>query len=305
LSRKKPAVIHRVGEGDVITDRTARTACLKAFGVDGLALAHYRFAAGETGADVHVHHKHSDGFLVIDGELTIDLGHGDDAQEVTLGPGDLMMAPPQVPHGFRNASGDSEAIFLNFHGPGAGFDDYMRALRDRRRRAAQKFDQHPAGHAARPAADAIVRRAGEGRKVVLGPHTSAVIRIGQADGIGSLAIIELEIPPGFPGHVPHHHKELLDSFWVLEGTLDLLIGEEWHKAGPGDFALVPPGNVHAFANKGDAPARLLNFVAPGGFENYLVEVSALMQPGAPPDPAKMAEMAARYDFVPAERAEPS
>ncbi len=63
---------------------------------------------------------------------------------------------------------------------------------------------------------------------------------------------------------------------------------------------VPAGNVHTFANRGDAPVRVLNILAPGGFEQYLVEVAATLKPGAPPDPAAMAEVAARYDFEPVE-----
>ena len=39
-------------------------------------------------------------------------------------------------------------------------------------------------------------------------------------------------------------------------------------------------------------------MAPGGFEQYLKEVAATSAPGEAPDPATMAEIASRYDFVP-------
>lgn len=66
----------------------------------------------------------------------------------------------------------------------------------------------------------------------------------------------------------------------------------------GGFAAVPPGNAHTFANLSDAPVRLLNAMAPAGFEQYLKQVVAAMRPGEPPDPQLMAEIASRHDFRP-------
>jgi hypothetical protein len=57
--------------------------------------------------------------------------------------------------------------------------------------------------------------------------------------------------------------------------------------------------VHTFWNPGDSPVRLLNLMAPGGFEQYLKEVAEAAAPGAAPDPALMAEIASKYDFEPA------
>jgi hypothetical protein len=57
--------------------------------------------------------------------------------------------------------------------------------------------------------------------------------------------------------------------------------------------------VHTFSNRGDEPARALNVMAPGGFEQYLKEAAAAMG-GGPPDPAVMARIASRYDFEPVE-----
>ena len=43
---------------------------------------------------------------------------------------------------------------------------------------------------------------------------------------------------------------------------------------------------------------MLNLIVPGGFEQYLREV-ARVAGEAPPEPAVMAKIASRYDFVPA------
>ena len=88
-----------------------------------------RFGPRRDGADLHVHRRHTDLFYVLEGELTVRLGTVDEAVAVPAGM--LARVPPLVVHGFRNA-GDADVRYLNFHAPGVGFADYMRALRDGR-----------------------------------------------------------------------------------------------------------------------------------------------------------------------------
>jgi mannose-6-phosphate isomerase-like protein (cupin superfamily) len=66
---------------------------------------------------------------------------------------------------------------------------------------------------------------------------------------------------------PHHaHAEEDDSFYIVEGELTFLLGEDELVAGPGTFVLVPPEVTHTFANRGDEPVRMLNIHAPAGFD---------------------------------------
>ena len=139
---------------------------------------------------------------------------------------------------------------------------------------------------------AVIRRPGEGEPLGMG-ETRAAILVSAEDTAGRYALVETIYAPGFRGPPPHIHREMVDSFYILEGTLRMTAGGEVVDAGPGSFVAVPPGVVHTFANETDAPARVLNLFAPGGFEAYLRELAAL--PG-PPDPATMAELASRYDF---------
>jgi mannose-6-phosphate isomerase-like protein (cupin superfamily) len=113
-----------------------------------------RIGAGRDGADLHVHRRHDDVFHVLEGELTLRLGAGPD---IVAGPGTLIRVPPGVVHGYRNASA-ADAIFLNFHVPGSGFADYLRALRDGR---PHDFDQFPPpADGGRPASDVLVQSGG-------------------------------------------------------------------------------------------------------------------------------------------------
>ena len=67
---------------------------------------------------------------------------------------------------------------------------------------------------------------------------------------------------------PHVHPDEDDAFYVLEGELTVLLGEEGVEvvAGPGTFVLVPPGTRHGFTNRTGSPVRMLNIHAPAGFD---------------------------------------
>lgn len=271
------------GDGEVITDRPGRSLRILA-AHELLTLCAFRIAPGETGPDLHVHLEHADGFYVLEGELTLTLGR--EQQCVSAGPGTLVVAPAGVPHTFANR-GEDEVAFLNIHAPDAGFAAYLRSERD----AFDQFDPPPDG--GRPAAAAIVRGPGEGE--VLGPLE---IKLSARDGDGTLTVNETTAAPGFPGPVPHRHRGMADAFYVLEGTLTLATGSRTAALAAGGAAFAPPGAVHTFSNPGGAPVRLINLMAPSGFEEYLRRMMA-GEAGTPPDPQRMAAIAAEYDFEPA------
>jgi len=113
-----------------------------------------------------------------------------------------------------------------------------------------------------------------------------------------IAVTDNTVPPGFPGPVRHHHTQMTDVFYVLEGGLTFDLGDEQRTVGAGSFVLVPPGVVHTFANRGSVPARFLNIYQPSGNEHYLKEAMQRMLAGQPWSPAEMAAVASRYDFEP-------
>ncbi len=145
---------------------------------------------------------------------------------------------------------------------------------------------------------AVFHEPGGGEVLEMGPNTIA-IKATSENTAGKLFLSETTVDAGFPGPPPHVHEELHDMFYVLEGTLTILVGEEEREAGPGTFVCVPPGTRHTFRNASDAPARLLNFNSPGGFEGYMRELAAAAASGAPVTPEEIGRIAARYDFRPA------
>src|SRR5437868_6372369 len=77
-------------------------------------------------------------------------------------------------------------------------------------------------------------------------------------GDGTFSLTEITLAPGFPGPVPHRHQEHVDTFYVLDGTLTLRLGEETVEARPGSYAVALPGVTHTFSNTGDETVRALN-----------------------------------------------
>ena len=63
--------------------------------------------------------------------------------------------------------------------------------------------------------------------------------------------------PGKEGAPPHLHREAAELFFVLNGSLRVLTGEDLVTLAQGDFLLVPPNTPHAFEAAGTDPAEVL------------------------------------------------
>ena len=74
-----------------------------------------------------------------------------------------------------------------------------------------------------------------------------------------------------PGRVldAHVHADEDDAFYILEGELTFVFGDELVSAPPGTFVLVPPGVEHGFSNPHERPVRMLNIHAPAGFDRRI------------------------------------
>jgi quercetin dioxygenase-like cupin family protein len=100
---------------------------------------------------------------------------------------------------------------------------------------------------------------------------------------GALTAIDCEAAPG-GGPPPHIHENEDESFYVLDGTFEILLGDELVLARPGDYAFVPRGTVHRFANVGEDVGRILILFTPGGLEQFFraAGIPATSDGAAPP-----------------------
>jgi len=207
------------GGGEVIgdsADRRVEILCDR----DEMHVTWSRFGAGRDGADLHVHHEHTDVFFVLAGELTVRLGLG--GEERTLPTGGLALVPPDVVHGFRNGAG-AQMRYLNVHAPGSGFADYMRGLRDGIRFV---YDQHdPPEEGGRPIAEA-----------------SLGVPPGQAGPVAIELVAAADDDPAAPAARDH----LLGAY-VLDGELTVTTADRSRAAPAGTWIEVPAGEPVALS----------------------------------------------------------
>ena len=116
-------------DGEAITDRPGRRVTLLADS-EHLTLTEFDYGPGQRGASPHVHHDHSDAFLVVGGELEITFEDG----PLQAPAGTFVLIPPDVVHSFDNAT-EAAARFFNVHAPSCGFGEYLRGRNP-------GFDQH-------------------------------------------------------------------------------------------------------------------------------------------------------------------
>ncbi|MBW3658495.1 MAG: cupin domain-containing protein [Actinobacteria bacterium] len=142
--------------------------------------------------------------------------------------------------------------------------------------------------------DAYFLEHGHGESADLGIARMRVV-VPQARTDGTLGIAEFRGSEG-AWTVPHVHRHMEESFYVLEGTFDFTCGGRTLRADQGDFLLVPRGTPHVMA-AGPGGGALLVVFTPGGLEGMFLELGGL--PGnSITDPAVRAEIASRYDSVP-------
>ena len=85
-----------------------------------------------------------------------------------------------------------------------------------------------------------------------------------------LVVLEFELDGRTNGAAPHLHRRHVDSFYVLDGELEVTLDGERVAAGPGTLVAAPPGTVHAFRNARDEPVCFLNAHTPGiRFDEYM------------------------------------
>jgi quercetin dioxygenase-like cupin family protein len=123
---------------------------------------------------------------------------------------------------------------------------------------------------------------GEGKKLWVTDELMTFKASGEDTG-GAYSLTDSMVPPhgGPPPHIHHREDE---AFWVLEGELEVLVGEDRFKAGAGSFVHLPKGVLHSYQNVGTGPARFLTLMVPAGLEKFFEEVGKLATNLSSPPP---------------------
>jgi quercetin dioxygenase-like cupin family protein len=106
------------------------------------------------------------------------------------------------------------------------------------------------------------------------------VKAGSAETGNSFAQIEMNDPRGTATPLHLHHKED-ETFYVLEGEVTVLVGDERIDLSAGDYAFAPRGIPHATVVRSER-ARVLVTMSPGGLEELFVSCGVAVSGTEPP-----------------------
>jgi mannose-6-phosphate isomerase-like protein (cupin superfamily) len=136
---------------------------------------------------------------------------------------------------------------------------------------------------------------GEGRSVDLGVVSMRVLAGGDVTD-QAFTLAEFSGSGEGAWTVPHLHRGMEESFFVLDGSFTFTVGDTEIEATSGMYLLVPRGTAHTIT-AAEGGGRFLTLMVPGGLEEMFFELGQL-PPNAIRDPAARAAISARYDSIP-------
>jgi mannose-6-phosphate isomerase-like protein (cupin superfamily) len=66
------------------------------------------------------------------------------------------------------------------------------------------------------------------------------------------------------GQVPWHNQDSEETYFIIEGTAEMCLGEERRVLTTGQMVYIPPTVFHQLTNIGDTPLRMMYCYAPAG-----------------------------------------
>lgn len=113
---------------------------------------------------------------------------------------------------------------------------------------------------------------------------------------GDYGLYRWNMAAGRGGPDPHFHRTVSESFFVIDGTIQIFDGGDWKDARSGDFCFVPEGGIHGFRNESGEPASMLILFSPGApREKYFEGLAEIGASGQRPSDEAMAEFFAAHD----------
>ena len=140
---------------------------------------------------------------------------------------------------------------------------------------------------------------------ILSPNDGQLVWLGglgiqfKLDGTntqGAFSVVEHPLEPGAFAP-PHTHSREDEFSYVLEGTVGVKLGDQEFLVSRGSYIVKPRGIPHAFWNLGPEPARLLEIIAPSGFEHYFKQLAALVSKNVSRDDEAIEKLASEYGLT--------
>jgi quercetin dioxygenase-like cupin family protein len=127
--------------------------------------------------------------------------------------------------------------------------------------------------------------------------TRMTVKVSASESRGAYTLLECSAGHGF-GTPRHVHDEEDEAFYLLEGELRVVCGEQEWQAAAGSFIFLPRGIEHALLVTSDIPMRALQITNPAGFEDFVSELGRRpetpdLPPPTRPDVARITEVGIR------------
>ena len=105
----------------------------------------------------------------------------------------------------------------------------------------------------------------------MGPALYTTFLATTAETDGDYFVTEALVPPD-GGPPPHIHHNQVETFYIVEGHVEVLLGDQVYEAKAGDFVHVSKGTPHRFINRSQTPAKMIiTFVPAGDIEQFFRE----------------------------------
>lgn len=116
--------------------------------------------------------------------------------------------------------------------------------------------------------------------------------LAEQDG-ADLSLMERTLPPGGRRPPAHRHTNCSEAYFVLDGSVSVMVEGDDLTLGPEQFVLVPRGTAHTFGNAGETEARLLVIHAPA-MDAYFAGLHDLWNRATPPTTDEERALMARF-----------
>ena len=142
-------------------------------------------------------------------------------------------------------------------------------------------------------------------EAILSPNDGQLVWLGglgiqfKLDGTntqGAFSVVEHPLEPGAFAP-PHTHSREDEFSYVLEGMVGVKLDDQEFLVSRGSYIVKPRGIPHAFWNSGPEPARLLEIIAPAGFERYFMQLAALVNKNVSREDEAIEKLASEYGLT--------
>ncbi|HVM09844.1 MAG TPA: cupin domain-containing protein [Acidimicrobiales bacterium] len=148
----------------------------------------------------------------------------------------------------------------------------------------------------RPASDFLVVEPNGGERLRFLGASTMRLKVDDVPTNGAVAFYEYLSEPGVQGPPQHVHHAHDETFYVVDGTYEFIMGDQVVEMSKGSFLFLPRGTPHTFRNAGDDLGCIVGTFNPGRFANYFRELAQIIErTGGAPDIDTWTELYGRYD----------